>query len=143
MPLMPPFFLTVGGICLLDALVHLTERRERAPFAGKGGAVYVCLRMAVVPISLLLFAAGAVTLPLSRLCNNLPDIVFSIILFVEVSLLPFTVSAIIYFGLRLIFRLARGNMGNYLDYGVITYYVTMTILAVYVCFMFWGAVLAW
>jgi hypothetical protein len=49
----------------------------------------------------------------------------------EAILLPFTASLIIYLGMRLLFWLGRGNMGNYIDYLAITYYVSMTILAVY------------
>ncbi|MDR2549072.1 MAG: hypothetical protein LBD10_02535 [Desulfobulbus sp.] len=118
-------------VSLLYAVGHPIARRKRAPFAQKGSAAYVFLRLTVVVLGLPLFLVGGSAPPLTLLSFACMPHLSVPVAVVELSILPFTIGAIIYCGLRLLFRLTRGHIGQYLDYGVTIYYVSMTIVAVY------------
>ncbi|WP_310598807.1 hypothetical protein [Desulfobulbus sp.] len=119
------------AVSLVYAVSHPIARRKRAPFAKKGSAAYVFLRLAVVVLGLPLFLVGGSAPPLTLLSFTCMPSLSVPVATVELALLPFTIGAIIHCGLRLLFRLRRGTMGHYLDYGVTTYYVSTTIVAVY------------
>lgn len=137
--LMIPFPLLVS---LIYAPYHLSVCRKREPFAGKGGGLYVFLRVAVVLSGFILFLIGGVAPPLAQLCLAYMRSIWKLVAVVEMFLLPFIVSAFIYGGMRLFFRLRRGNMGDYIDYRVILYYVSLTILTAYGLFFAMAVVIA-
>ena len=110
---------------------RLIVRRKNRLSPGRALPLYAGLRVAVVLLALPLFVLGGIIPPVSYVIWGALGSVSGFEAILELALMPFTISGIIYLGLRLSFRLMRGNMRDYLDYGVITYYVSMTIIVCY------------
>lgn len=132
MALMLPLPLVVSFCCVL---VYRTRRRKRAPFAEKDSALYAVVRLVVVLVGFVLFVLGGAAPPVTLLCKNVATRISLVIASLEMTLLPFAVSAIIYGGMRLCFWAGRRNAREYFDYGAVLYHVSLVILSAYGAFI--------